>query len=326
MTQSKSYNGKYFKLELLSQEKLADGTAKLKIHSEDTYSRRRYALERRAVAIFSGSLNRYLRKRPHIKHDSRRNLARSLVYLSPAVKAWAQYMPGGFATYHVHNPKRLHLLSGKKIDYIAKILFRHSVDGQGLRSRAYAMTWFIKNKTAKHDKLNWLSVACGTGQPTFDAASEIGGNVNFYFVDDDARALEFAEDLSVEYGISKNKIEFKKINAISGIDKLDTYAQSVQPNVIDAMGIFEYLQPDDAVNLLKVLYDRLDKDGVLVFTNMLPDHPHLHLHQRGLGWPGVIQRETKTMRALIKKAGIPLEKLSVILPDDQVYAVYGVVK
>lgn len=326
MTQSKSYNGKYFKLDLLSEKKQTDATTELKIHTKDTYSRKRYALERKAVGIFSGSLNYYLRKRPHVKHDSRKNLARTLVYLSPAVKAWAQYMPGGFATYHVHNPKRLRLLSGKKIDYIAKILFRHSVDGQGLRSRAYAMTWFIKNKTAKQSKLNWLSVACGTGQPTFDAAGEIGGDVRFYFVDDDARALEFATDLSSEYGVAKNKIEFKKINAISGINRLDEYAKTVEPNVIDAMGIFEYLQPDDAVNLLTMLYARLEKGGVLVFTNMLPDHPHLHLHQRGLGWPGVIQREVKTMRSLIKKAKIPFEEVSVMLPDDQVYAVYGVTK
>lgn len=326
MTQPKSFDGKYFTLDLISDEKLVDGTHELKIHTKDMYTKKRYALERRAVGIFSGSLDRYLKKRPHVKHDSRRNMARSLVYLSPAVKAWAQYMPGGFATYHVHNPKRLHLLSGKKVDYIAKILFRHSIDGQGLRSRAHAMTWFIKNKTANHKQLNWLSVACGTGQPTFDAAGVIGGDITFYCVDDDSRALEFAKDLSKEYKIAAKNIEFKKINAISGIDDLDSYAANVTPNVIDAMGIFEYLKPDDAVNLLKTLYGQLDTHGVLVFTNMLPEHPHLDLHQRGLGWPGVIQRDVQTMRRLIKKAGIPADTVSIMLPNDKVYGVYGVVK
>lgn len=316
----------HYKLTILETKNLKDGSVRTKLHTKDTYSRRRYAIERQAVKIFSGSLNRYLRKRPHIAHDSKKNIARRLVYLSPAVKAWAQYMPGGFATYHVHNPKRLHLISGKKIDYIAKILFRHSIDGQGLRSRAYAMTWFIKKHVAHKKTISWLSVACGTGQPTFDAAEIIGKPTTFTLVDTDKRATQFAAKLSKEYGINQSDITTVHMNAIKESVALRMLAKERQPNVIDAMGIFEYLQPDDAIGLLKTLHDSLPSGGVLVFTNMLHSHPHLHLHQRGLGWPGVIQRSTTEMRQIITKAGIPPKSLTVMLPDDDVYAIYGVTK
>lgn len=318
---------KHFSLEVIDDEKTKTGVRRVELKAADKYSRGRYAIERQAVTIFANGLQRYLVKRPHKTPESKRNLARSLTYLAPAMRAWAEYMPGGFATYHVHNPERLQVKNGKKLDYITKMLFRHSYDGQGLRSRSYAMAWWLhEHLSEKTNGIRWASIACGTGQPTFDASSIFTHPTHYLLIDTDENALAFAEKLSKSYNIEKSQLTVRNLNVIKQRDDLADELQLFAPDCIDAMGLLEYLTDEDAVNLLQHLYQQLPKGGLLVFTNMLHSHPHLDVHKRALCWPGVNVRAEKEVLALLKKAGVPAATTTVLLPDDGVYGVYGVQK
>ena len=325
MTKKRQY--KHFSLEVLTDKTEKSGVRRVELKARDKYSRRRYAIERQGVTLFANGLQRYLTKRPHKNHESKRNLARRLTYLTPAMRAWANYMPGGFATYHVHNPERLQIKNGKKLDLITKNLFRHSYDGQGLRSRSYAMAWWLHEHL--HEKTNgirWASIACGTGQPTFDASSIFVHPTHYLLIDSDTKALDFAQKLAESYDIDKSQLTVRELNVIKQRDDLTDELQLFAPDCIDAMGLLEYLTDEDAVELLAHLYEQLPKGGLLVFTNMLHTHPHLDVHKRALCWPGVNVREEKEVLALLKKAGVPADTTTILLPDDGVYGVYGVRK
>ncbi len=156
--------------------RVIDGAEYIRLHASDRFGSRRHTLERRAFAIFTRGMESYLRKHPHLDFKHPKNPIPRIVYMPPALKSWAAYMPGGFATFHVHNPDRTHLHSGKKLDYLTKNLFRHSSDAIGLRSRAYAMAWYLHGHFASHGHISWLSIASGTGQPTYDAAQLFDGS------------------------------------------------------------------------------------------------------------------------------------------------------
>ncbi|HET6825174.1 MAG TPA: hypothetical protein VFH64_04550, partial [Amnibacterium sp.] len=64
--------------------------------------------------------------------------------------------------------------------------------------------------------------------------------------------------------------------------------------------------------------------GVLVTSNMRTDRPQRHVHERGIGWPGVQMRSIKEFIALALAAGVPSEMVEVHLPSDNVYAVMTV--
>jgi SAM-dependent methyltransferase len=297
------------------------------IQVRDRYNSLRHALNRQSFGAFTATLERYLKKHPNISFDHPKNRARPLVYLAPAVKAWAVYMPGGFATHHVHNPEIKKLKDGKKIDFITRQLFRHSVDAIGLRSRAYAMQWVIAETAAELPrKLEWLSLACGSGQPAFDGIRNVQEDhtVNLVLADRDPEMLAFALENAEINGLANIvKTEVCDVGKKAQMDKI---LSTDRFHVIDVMGLFEYLEPDLASRLLTQLYEGLKPGGILVFTNMLPSHPQLSLHQRGLGWPGVIPRETKEVVEIIKKSRIPMTQVSAVQPNDQVYNVYCVHK
>lgn len=292
----------------------------------DRYDDARHVINRRLFGAFTNLLEKYLANNPHTTFDHPKNRARPLVYMAPGIRSWAEYMPGGFATYAVHRPEVRRLHNGKRIDYITKQLFLHSVDAIGLRSRAYAMQWQIVEAARElPTELKWLSLACGSGQPAYDAIAALAGEhtVQLTLADLDLDMLAFAKE-----NAETNKLGDLLITAqqcdVTDETAVDAVVPSQSFHVIDAMGLFEYLPGALASRLLEQLYRGLAPNGVLVFTNMLPSHPQLSLHKRGLGWPGVIPRKTDEVVSILRKAHVPLSRVIAVQPSDQVNNVYVV--
>lgn len=325
MTQQRAQEYDYFTVVRNRRQEMPEGYVRISLTVRDHFSRSRYALERLVIRTAGNILNRYLSKRPQTKFDSRINLARTFVYASPSFHTLYDYMPGGFVTYHAYDPHKKRLKNGKRLDPIARSFFRHASDGLGVRSRAYAMAWRTATRYESATEVRWMSIACGVGQATFDAARLLPGDVSYHMLDMDNDALEAARTLSVDYNIPPALLQTTYLDVVSQGDELTTYLTTFQPTIVDAMGLFEYLSEDDAVALLRRIYAQLQTGASLFFTNMLPTHPHLHVHQRGMGWPGVIVRSERAVVALCERAGIPVGSVTALRPDDGVYAVYEVV-
>lgn len=315
-----TFTSENFTLEVTKQEK-KHGVKTAILHITDRFAGPRHRLERKGFSAFSRQLEKYLAKRPHLHFGHGRNIAQKLVYFPPSLRAWAAYMPGAFATYPVHNPDVKHLPTGKKIDYMTRNLFRHSVDAIGLRSRAYAMAWYIVTTLGNKQGVRWLSIASGTGQQTFDAAKLLKHHPWLYLTDIDDDAMKFAAMIGESQGVQKTHLHIDKLDVTDEVAFV-AYLKKVQPDVIDMMGLMEYLEDERAVRLINVIIRHAPAGCLFVFTNMLPTHPELNLHKRGLGWPGVIVRSTNESLKLLAQAGVKDEAITVLLPDDKVYAVF----
>lgn len=316
----------YFTLRVdeTKQYKSAHTTYDLSVR--DKFHKTRYGAERAVIETAGELLTRYLHKRPHKNFDSRVNIARSFVYLAPSFRTLYEYMPGGFVTYHAYDPEKKYIKNGKRLDPLARSFFRHSSDGRGVRSRAYAMAWRVASRYGDATSMNWMSIACGVGQATFDAARLLPADVSHYLIDLDNDALDAAKRLSVEYNIEPDLLQTEQIDVVKEGALLTKRLKSFQPVVVDAIGLFEYLPVDDAAALIKRVYAGLPSGGLMFFTGMLPTHPHLAVHRHGMGWPGVTTRTEEECLDICKKAGVPLSQVSVLRPSDGVYAVYEVVK
>jgi len=300
-----------------------------RVHVTDSYHHRKYKLERKLFLTFTSVLQGYLAKRPHIGFTHRGNLARPLVYLPAGVRAWTAYMPGGLATHPVHNPETKTLASGKKIDLMTRRLFRHSIDAIGLRTRAYIMTWRLGEYLETLDKpATWLSLASGSGQPVYDAVDILGPEHfrSIVITDGDEATLKFANKIAREEGVGTRANLYSHQLDVFDKKAFNEVFETHKPLIVDAMGLFEYLEPEQAAELLRRVYEKLPPGGVFIYTNMSPEHPHLDLHQRGLGWPGVIPRTVSDMAAILKSAGIATNSVQIFRAQDKVYNVYQITK
>lgn len=287
----------------------------------DKYSRGRHVYERFVFHNIAMGIEKYLRLNPHITFEHPHNIARRIIYLSKTFRGWSQYMPGGFATYPAHNPSLRRLHDGQKIDYLSRSLFKHAADGMGVRSRAYVLSWYVATQLQPiaTKRIRWLSVASGTGQPTFDAAKNVSVPPLLFLTDRDDTVLKFAQELGRQRGISGD------LNTVtSDVTRKGVFTRilrKVRPDVIDMMGFIEYIDDKTVVAILQEFW-RAAPQSSLIFSSMRPVHPEINAHHHGLGWPGTKPRSVQTCLGLLKRAGIPLRMVHVFLPDDSVYAVY----
>jgi hypothetical protein len=301
-----------------------------RVYVRDQYDRKKYRVERRLVRAFLNFVEDYLKRRPELEFEHRTNVTRLLIYLPPAMKAWREYVPGGVATFHVHAPHNRRLPNGHKLDVITRGFFRHSVDAVGLRSRAAILAMIAREHIDEWDgEVKWLSVAGGSGQPVYDVCEQLSepdrARLSLTLVDLDSFMVGFAKRLYETAPFQLKSAVFQTRN-ITHVPSRREILQSVQPDFIDCMGLFEYLEDKQAVALIKALVAALPKGGSLVFTNMSPGHPLLNVHQRALGWPGVIQRTIHEVAELFDAAGINRKNTEVYRAEDNVYNVYRVKK
>lgn len=302
-----------------------------RVDARDKYTRGLpYKVERRLVRSFTAFLQWYLQSYPTLKFESSKNIAKHLVYMPAGMRAWREYMPGGFATYHVHSPHLKDMQNGKRLDVITRAFFRHTHDAVNVRTRAYIMDWIATEALGRIEgEKRWLSLAGGSGQPVYDVFNELGDEdrqeSRLVIADNNPDVLEFANQIYRSANLPIKNVQFKNVD-VSDLRAVESLMTTEMPHVVDAMGLFEYLDDRASVELLRTVYATMPVGGVMIFTNMWIKRPQLDVHKRALGWPGVIPRSIRSVVGLMSEAGIPRQCQAVYHDDDGVYCVYRVMK
>ncbi|OYW44645.1 hypothetical protein B7Z28_00070 [Candidatus Saccharibacteria bacterium 32-45-3] len=321
---------KPYTLTVLGQDKQA-GIEVVRVQTIDKYDTTRFLVAKTFFQGYMQVFEWYLKKHPEMRFEDRNNLARIISYSVPGTKQWGEYMPGGFATHYVYQAKAQRMKNGTKINPITARFFRYNVDGYGLRSRSYVLSWLVEQwAKGSNVPLRWLSIAGGAGQPMFDALKilpeETQRQAHFTLADLDKEVIEFAKEVYEEQehlGIASA--------TFTSVDVFNHHAaksllEDTKPNVVDAMGLFEYADENQARDLVASVYSALPVGGMFIFTNMAHDRPHLRVHKHMIGWPGVTQRSLEEVVNILEASGVGLDELTAYQPSDGVYNIYRVVK
>lgn len=231
-------------------------------------------------------------------------------------------------------------LQAGKLDPATLEKFTYMPDGEGLRSRAriYAHKLEEYAKQRGSSELTVVSLGCGAAVPNIQAtraleAENIG--VHWRFYDWDATALQFAQ-----HKIEENNFQFAtfdygptRINTETGREEpagqnyLRAFAlEDESVDVIDALGLWEYLKPEDARRFAEKLYTKLKPGGRMVVSNMLPSRPQREFNQRAVGWPGLYLRSDQDLLDIFQAAGIDSRQVTMAHAKDGVYVVVEVKK
>ena len=313
-----------------SSEKRSNGINVYKIAVRDGYDGWADALERKFSRLFADQLDRYLKKRPSLEYEHPSNLARKVLYAIPAFSAWSKYMPGALALEPIYNPELKRLENGKKIDVLTRGLFRHGLDPVGIRTRTVTGSWLVIREISesRRSQLRWLSLAGGTLMPTLLMLHGSCTDIKRCYVtnvDIDETALARSKKEASYSGIPEEHI----VTIAADVTDCALLKQMLNPDsydVIDMMGLLEYLNDADASELLSTSYDLARPGGIILFGNMRRKHPQIDLHKRGVGWPGVRPRSVAMICELITATNIPLQAMEVYQPADGVYTILSILK
>lgn len=217
--------------------------------------------------------------------------------------------------------------SGKVLDRARDIL-TNSLDAIGIRTRARIMkSIVIEAATESSDReLTIVSLGSGAAVPAIDATLEIeqklGKKTNMRLFDQSDEILEFAKETAVRDGI-----DIDRVTTHTG-DYYEAFSE-VKPesvNIVEALGLWEYLHDSRCVSLLQRSYDLLKPGGVIIVSNMLDDREQLAFNQRGVAWPGVKPRSEQDLMKIVEDAELPTDQIRFTVSDDGVYGILEIHK
>ncbi|HEX6258798.1 MAG TPA: class I SAM-dependent methyltransferase family protein [Candidatus Saccharimonadales bacterium] len=265
------------------------------------------------------------------------NKASAWFYATESQQAWGALMPTALALYPLQRPESASLPNGVPIDERSREFFMHSIDAIGIRTRAEIMTGLSLQSAAKQEgkDLKWVSIACGAAVPVLNAVSQIKEEFpdkepHLKLVDIDPNALAFAKKLAEEHGLEEGRdFTTRRSNIFKELHARDTLVQEIGPGsaqMVDALGIFEYLPDNVASSMLQKMHQLAAPGGSVVIGNMLDDRRQLDFNRRAVGWPKIYPRSLEELTELVTSAGIDINTVTAYIPEDGVYAVISIEK
>lgn len=338
-TRTKSDAGTFFRRRELHVEDVSDRNPRLK---------RRYEVE--------GNLGEALLRRngdwkaPTLRcgelEIDENNRAASWLYLETVDGArrptqmldWAKDFPTAIALEPL---QRLEdggrMLPQGELDARTLELFTYMIDAIGIRARAkiYAedLTQLARRKG---QDLSILSVGSGAAVPNIEATKRIEGELGYAahwnLFDIDPRALGFAETLMNEAGFQNSTVDFGPVNEDGGTGykfRGRSFSRAYREadhsyDVVDALGLWEYLKDDTATTFAKSLYEKVAPGGMMIVSNMLKSRPQLEFNRRAVGWPSLQLRSEDDLLRILADAGIDLGNVTMSYSGDGVYVVVEV--
>jgi SAM-dependent methyltransferase len=232
------------------------------------------------------------------------------------------------------------LSNGEGPDARSLDLFTFMPDAIGLRSRAriYARSLVEYADHLGEDKLDIISLGSGASVPNIQATIALeakGKAVNWKFYDFDPNALEFAEELVKEQDFQLSTFDFgsKRFDAKAKRDRYTgqiyqrAYEQEDESvDIVDALGLWEYLKPKLATDFARNLFRKVKPGGSMIVSNMLPSRPHREFNERAVGWPGLYLRNETDLLDIVEAAGIDTQQVTMTHAEDGVYVVMEIKK
>ncbi len=254
---------------------------------------------------------------------------------------WARRFPTAIALEPLQRPDVGGAwLSKGGLDERTRDYFINMVDGIGLRSRAsiYGEKLLALAAHRQLSEMHIISLGSGAAIPNGQATERLeqnGVSAHWSFFDIDPQALIFAQHLMREKGFATSTFDYgpELVNVKTGkrepigrnyLRAFGGEQESV--DIVDALGLWEYLTAEQAVKFAKNSYRKLKPGGSLIVSNMLPTRPQLHFNQRAVGWPGLYLRGDNELLDIITAAGIDSSEVTITHPEDGVYAVMEVRK
>ncbi len=205
------------------------------------------------------------------------------------------------------------------------------IDCRSVRTRAIVAMELaydhIENDPSINNKNDLISasLACGAAGPVYNLVNQLSARGHDFskviLVDSDPMALATAICLGRGQNL-ENKIDPKLKNLL--LDPLTSFIEPNSVDIIDLLGLFEYLPTEYGLELLRKTKDIVKPGGLILFGNMLDKRPQQKFFSNVVKWPTLQQRRISDVIDMIKLSGFDLDNLKIRVPSEGVYGVYAI--
>jgi hypothetical protein len=163
---------------------------------------------------------------------------------------------------------------------------------------------------------NWLNLACGPCRELLDVPCNDQRTI--WCVDQDRDSLEYARKSLAHLDRGTERIEFVNENAFRFVKSERSVERYGRFTTIYSTGLFDYIETEKLIKLLRGLYETLTDDGVLIATFKDRECYDTFDYHWFTKWDAFFQRTLAEFYEILERAGIPSEKMELERDDSGV--------
>ena len=175
-------------------------------------------------------------------------------------------------------------------------------------------------------ELKVLNVGCGSCRELVELSGMIEKSKSrITCLDFDSAALDFAAARFSMLDISSH-FTIRKYNALKMINHQRNSKEFGQQDLIYSIGLLDYLTDDVLVRFIRAMYDLLEPHGEFIAVFKDSNRYEIFDYHWLVDWNAFYQRTASESKALILRAGIPEENISVERDRTGVILFYSIEK
>ncbi len=173
---------------------------------------------------------------------------------------------------------------------------------QAVRNRLKLVKQEIRRailRFSNHQEVRILSLAAGSAQGVIEVVAELkvrGIRVRALLLDIDSTALDYAIQLAREHGVA-DQIETVK----SSVAQVARVSRDFRPQIIEMLGLLDYIPQDKAIRLIRKIYESLEIKGIFLTCNVR-SNPERYFLKWVINW-SMIYRTPAELAEIVYEAG-----------------------
>lgn len=173
---------------------------------------------------------------------------------------------------------------------------------QAVRNRLKLIKQEIRRailRFSNHEEVRLLSLAAGSAQGVIEVMAELkakGIRVRALLLDIDQTALDYAILLADRHGVG-DQIEMVK----TSVAQVIRVSQDFRPQVIEMLGLLDYIPQDKAIRLVEKIRQSLETKGIFLTCNICHNIERRFVHWV-VNWP-MIYRTPAELAEIVTEAG-----------------------
>lgn len=167
----------------------------------------------------------------------------------------------------------------------------------------------------RHQKIRILSLASGSARAMIEVMAELKDvGIDARFVDMSRDALGYSRELAEERRV-ENKITWIR----GDVRNVEKFCDNWQPDIVEAVGLFDYLSDDDAIGLIAKVYKALGQNGAFIISNVI-ENPEKRFVKEIVDWD-MIYRDPDQLGELLIKGGFDDYSCRIILEPIGIHSI-----
>ena len=197
----------------------------------------------------------------------------------------------------VYNLPKKNFFSAKSLNETSSIIFdRLLFQTKALRNRLKIVKNLIKESLydiSNKKEIKILSLGGGSCRSIISAISEISkpeiiNKITIYNIDNDPESNYLSTQVKKEFRLDNLKLEIINEDLLVFFKNPQKYISDIDFDLIEIVGIFDYLEEEEVINYLNNIYNLLKNEGYLIFSNIAPNNEAKFLEN--IGWPRLYYR------------------------------------